>query len=239
MKKLQEGGAQDMRKRLRTPALRKRLLREMELGIPNRNSDPKDVMVMGFRTDSLNKLYRGKHLNEIARLHGKNANETILDLLVADKSSIPCIFFLISEDNIRKMLPLPYVSICSDAGSIPDEVPYNEESTHPRAYGSFVRLLTKYSRDEKLFPLEEAIRKMTSLPAAHLKIKKRGFLKRGYFADVVIFNPATIQDHATFDDPHQYATGVQYVFVNGQQVLKDGEHTGKMPGRLVAGPGLR
>ena len=105
--------------------------------------------------------------------------------------------------------------------------------------GNIFRMLSKYSRDEKLFPLEEAIRKMTSLPASHLKIKKRGLLKRGYFADVVIFNPATIQDHATFDDPHQYATGVQYVFVNGQQVLKDGEHTGKMPGRLVAGPGLR
>jgi N-acyl-D-amino-acid deacylase len=236
---VQEGGAQVMRTRLRTPALRKRLLREMELGIPNRNSDPKDVMVMGFRTDSLNKLYRAKRLSEIARMHGKSANETILDLLVADKSSIPCIFFLISEDNVKKMLPLPYVSICSDAGSIPDEPPYNEDGTHPRAYGSFVRTLAKYAREEKLFTIEEAVRKMTSLPASNLKIKKRGLLKSGYFADVVIFDQATIQDHATFEDPHQYATGVQHVFVNGQQVLKDGEHTGKMPGRLVAGPGLK
>lgn len=236
---VQEGGAQAMRKRFKNPVLRKRLLREMELGIPNRNSDPKDVMVMGFRTDSLNQLYRGKRLNEIAAKHGKSANETILDLLVADKSSIPCIFFLISEDNIRKMLPLPYVSVCSDAASIPDEPPFNNDGTHPRAYGSFARLLAKYSREEKLFPTEEAVRKMTSLPASNLKIAKRGLLKVGYYADVVLFDPATIQDHATFEDPHQYTTGVVHVFVNGVQVLKDGEHTNKKPGRLVVGPGYR
>lgn len=236
---VQEGGAQAMRKRFKNPALRKRLLREMELGIPSRNSDPKDVMVMGFRTDSLNQLYRGKRLSEIAAKHGKNANETILDLLVADKSSIPCIFFLISEDNIRKTLPLPYISVCSDAASIPDEPPFNNDGTHPRAYGSFARLLAKYSREEKLFSTEEAVRKMTSLPAANLKIQKRGLLKVGYYADVVLFDPATIQDHATFEDPHQYTTGVAHVFVNGVQVLKDGEHTNKKPGRLVVGPGYQ
>jgi N-acyl-D-amino-acid deacylase len=236
---VQEGGAQAMRKRFKNPALRKRLLHEMELGIPSRNSDPKDVMVMGFRTDSLNQIYRGKRLSEIAAKHGKNANETILDLLVADKSSIPCIFFLISEDNIRKMLPLPYVSVCSDAASIPDEPPFNNDGTHPRAYGSFARLLAKYSREEKLFPVEEAVRKMTSLPATNLKIQKRGLLKVGYYADVVLFDEVTIQDHATFEDPHQYTTGVVHVFVNGEQVLKDGEHTNKKPGRLVVGPGYR
>jgi N-acyl-D-amino-acid deacylase len=235
---VQEGGAKDMRKRLRNPVLRKRLLREMELGIPSRNSDPKDVMVMGFRTDSLNKLYRNKRLSEIATLHGKSANETILDLLLADKSSIPCIFFLISEDNVKRMLQLPYVSICSDAASIPDEKPFNDDGTHPRAYGSFARLLGKYVRDEKLMSLEEAIKRMTSLPASHLKIKKRGALAVGNYADVVVFDPTKIQDHATFEDPHQYATGVVHVFVNGEQVLKEGEHTGKMPGRLVAGPGF-
>jgi N-acyl-D-amino-acid deacylase len=234
---VQEGGAQAMRKRFKNPALRKRLLREMELGIPSRNSDPKDVMVMGFRTDSLNKLYRGKRLSEIAAKHGKDANETILDLLVADKSSIPCIFFLISEDNIRKMLPLSYVSVCSDAASIPDEPPFNNDGTHPRAYGSFARLLAKYSREEKLFSTEEAVRKMTSLPASNLKIAKRGLLKVGYYADVVLFDPSTIQDHATFEDPHKYTTGVVHVFVNGVQVLKEGEHTNKKPGRLVVGPG--
>ncbi len=236
---VQEGGAQAMRKRFKNPALRKRLLREMELGIPSRNSDPKDVMVMGFRTDSLNKLYRGKRLSEIAARHGKDANETILDLLVADKSSIPCIFFLISEDNIRKMLPLPYVSVCSDAASIPDEPPFNNDGTHPRAYGSFARLLAKYSREEKLFSTEEAVRKMTSLPASNLKIAKRGLLKVGYYADVVLFDPSTIQDHATFEDPHKYTTGVVHVFVNGVQVLKEGEHTNKKPGRLVVGPGYQ
>ncbi len=235
---VQEGGAQDMRKRLRNPSLRSRLLHEMELGIPSRNSDPKDVMVMGFRTDSLNKLYSNKRLSEIATLHGKSANETILDLLLADKSSIPCIFFLISEDNVKRMLQLPYVSICSDAASIPDESPFNEDGTHPRAYGSFARLLGKYVRDEKLMSLEEAIKRMASLPASHLKIKKRGALTVGNYADVVVFDPTKIQDHATFEDPHQYATGVVHVFVNGEQVLKEGEHTGKIPGRLVAGPGL-
>jgi N-acyl-D-amino-acid deacylase len=210
----------------------------MEQGIPSRNSDPKDVMLMGFRTDSLNKLYKAKRLSEVASLHGKSANETILDLLVADKSSIPCIFFLISEDNIKKMLPLPYVSICSDAGSMADEAPFNESGTHPRAYGSFARLLSNYSRKEKLITTEEAIRKMTSLPANNLKIKQRGLLRVGYFADVVVFDPAKIEDQATFEDPHQYATGVSHVFVNGQQVLKDGDHTGKKPGRLVVGPGF-
>ncbi|MFM9837554.1 MAG: N-acyl-D-amino-acid deacylase family protein [Cyclobacteriaceae bacterium] len=236
---VQEGGAQDMRKRLRNPTLRKRLLHEMELGIPSRNSDPKDVMVMGFRTDSLNKLYRNKRLNEIATLHGKSANETILDLLLADKSSIPCIFFLISEDNVKRMLQLPYVSICSDAASIPDEKPFNEDGMHPRGYGSFARLLSKYVRDEKLMSLEQAVRRMTSLPASNLKIKRRGALAVGNYADVIMFDPTKIQDHATFEDPHQYATGVVHVFVNGQQVLKEGEHTGKMPGRLIVGPAFR
>jgi N-acyl-D-amino-acid deacylase len=236
---VQEGGLREMRKRLRNPAMRKRLLRDMEQGIPSRNSDPKDVMLMGFRTDSLNNLYKTKRLSEVAMLHGKDANETVLDLLVADKSSIPCIFFLISEDNIKKMLPHPYVSICSDAGSIADEPPFNESGTHPRAYGSFARLLSNYSRKEKLITTEEAIRKMTSLPAHNLKIKQRGLLRVGYFADVVVFDPAKIEDHATFEDPHQYATGVSHVFVNGQQVLKDGDHTGKKPGRLVVGPGFK
>jgi N-acyl-D-amino-acid deacylase len=234
---VQEGGAQDMRKRLRNPALRKQLLREMELGIPSRNSNPKDVMVMGFRKDSLNKLYRNKRLSEIATIHGKSANETILDLLVEDKSAMPSIFFLISEDNLKRMLQLPYVSICSDAASIPDEKPFNEGGTHPRTYGSFARLLAKYVREEKLMSLEEAVRRMTSLPASRLKIKKRSTLAVGNFADVVVFDADKIQDHATFEYPHQYATGVQYVFVNGQVVLREGEHTGNMPGRLVVGPG--
>jgi N-acyl-D-amino-acid deacylase len=137
------------------------------------------------------------------------------------------------EENVKRMLQLPFVSICSDAGSIANEPPYNQGNLHPRAYGSFVRLLGRYSRDEKLMPLEEAVRRMTSLPASNLKLKKRGSLAVGHFADVVVFDPLTVKDNATFEKPHQYATGVEHVFVNGLQVLKDGEHTGMMPGRVV------
>lgn len=234
---VQEGGGPAMRKRLKNPETRKKLLRDLELGIPTKNSDPKDVMMLGFRKDSLNKLYRGKRLNEVAQLHGKNANETMLDLIVADKSGIAAIFFLISEENVKRMLALPYVSICSDAGSIPAEVPYLEDATHPRAYGSFARLLGMYVREEKVMTLEEAIRRMTSLPASNLKLAKRGSLKAGNYADVVIFNSATITDRATFDEPHQYAEGVVHVFVNGSQVLDQGNHTGATPGRCVRGQG--
>jgi N-acyl-D-amino-acid deacylase len=230
---VQEGGAAEMRKRLRNPTLRKRVLKELEMGIPSRLSDPKDVMVLGFKTESLNRLYKGKRLSEISAMRKKSANETMLDLIVEDRSSIPCIFFLMKEDNVKRMLQLPYVSICSDAGSIANEPPYNEGNLHPRTYGSFVRLLGKYSRDEKLMPLEEAVRRMTSLPASNLKLKKRGVLAIGHFADVVVFDSQSIKDNATFEQPHQYSTGVQHVLVNGVQVLKDGEHTGRMPGRVV------
>jgi len=236
---VQEGGGPAMRKRLKNPETRKKLLRDLELGIPTKNSDPKDVLMLGFRKDSLNELYRGKRLNEVAQLHGKNANETMLDLIVADKSGISAIFFLISEENVKRMLALPYVSICSDAGSIPAEPPYNEEPTHPRAYGSFARLLGKYVKEEQVMTLEEAIRRMTSLPAANLKLAKRGSLKAGNYADVVIFDPVTIKDRATFDEPHQYAVGMVHVFVNGSQVLDQGNHTGATPGRCVRGPGWK
>lgn len=234
---VQEGGAPAMRKRLKNPTLRARVLNELKLGIPTRNSDPKDVMLMNFRKDSLNELYRGKRLSEVATLHGKNADETMLDLIVADKSGIAAIFFLISEENVKRMLALPYVSICSDAGSVADEEPYNSDPTHPRAYGSFARLLGKYVREEKIMTLQEAIRRLTSLPASNLKIQKRGSLAIGNFADVVVFDPNTIQDKATFEDAHQYAEGVVHVFVNGVQVLNNGNHTGAMPGKCVRGPG--
>lgn len=236
---VQEGGGPAMRRRLRNPVTRKRVLYELEHGIPNRNSDPKDVMLLGFRKDSLNVLYRGKRLDEVARLHGKDANNTMLDLVVADKSGISAIYFLISEENVKRMLAQPYVSICSDAGSIADEEPYNVDPTHPRAYGSFARLLGKYVREEKIMTLSEGIRRMTSLPASNLKLTKRGTLAVGYFADVVVFDPNTITDKATFDNPHEYAEGVFHVFVNGVQVLKNGEHTGAKPGRCVRGPGWR
>lgn len=234
---VQEGGGPAMRRRLRNPALRKRVLYELEMGIPTKNSDPKDVLLNDFYRDSLDQLYRGMRLNEVARLHGKSANETMLDLIVADRSGISAIFFLMSEDNVKRMLQQSYVSICSDAGSIADEAPYNIDPTHPRAYGSFARFLGKYVRDEQLMPLQEAIRRMTSLPASNLKLSKRGNLAVGNYADVVVFNPGTIADKATFDDPHQYAEGMVHVFVNGVQVLNNGVHTGAHPGRCVRGPG--
>lgn len=236
---VQEGGAPAMRKRLKNPVTRARVLRELKLGIPTKNSDPKDVMLMGFRKDSLNELYRGKRLSEVATLHGKNADETMLDLIVADKSGIAAIFFLISEENVKRMLTLPYVSICSDAASIADEEFYNVDATHPRGYGSFARLLGKYVRDEKVMTLQEAIRRMTSLPASNLKIERRGSIAVGNFADIVIFNPDAITDKATFEDAHQYAEGVVHVFVNGVQVLNNGNHTGAMPGKCVRGPGWK
>ena len=222
-----------MRKRLIDPAIRKKLLSDLALGIPSKNSEPKNVMLLGFRKDSLNNLYKTKRLDEVARLHGKNADETMLDLIVADKSSIPAIFFLISEDNVRKMLQLPYVSICSDAGSIAAELPNINDGAHPRMYGSFARLLGKYVREENLMTLQEGIRRMTSLPASNLKIRKRGALKVGNYADLAIFDPAKIRDLATFEQPHQYAEGMQHVFVNGTLVLNQGEHTGAKPGRCI------
>jgi N-acyl-D-amino-acid deacylase len=236
---IQEGGAAAMRARFKNPVLRKRVLYELEAGIPSRNSDPKDVMLLGFRIDSLAEMYQGKRLSEVAMLHGKNANETMLDLIYADRSGIPAIFFLISEDNIKRMLQLPYVSICSDAASIPAEEPFIKDATHPRAYGSFARLLSQYVREQKVISLEEAIRKMTSLPALNLKIKKRGNIKVGYYADVVVFDADKIKDIATFEQAHQYAEGMQHVFVNGVHVLHEGNHTGAMPGRVVRGPGWK
>lgn len=234
---VQEGGGRELRKRLRNPVTRAKVLHELKQGIPTRNSDPKDVMLLGFRTDSLNELYRGKRLSEVAVLHKKSADETMLDLIVADKSGISAIFFLISEENVKRMLALPFVSICSDAGSIADEEPYNVDPTHPRAYGSFARLLGKYVREEGIMTLEEAIRRMTSLPATNLKLVKRGSLAVGNYADVVLFDPITITDKATFEDAHQYAEGVVHVFINGVQVLENGNHTGAMPGRCIRGRG--
>ncbi len=230
---VQEGGGGAMRKRLRNPTIRKKVLKELELGIPTKNSDPKDVMILGFRKDSLNKLYKGKRLDEISKLHGKNADETMIDLIVSDKSAIPAIFFLISEDNVKRMLQLPYVSFGSDAGSLALTKEFMDSGTHPRAYGNFARLLGKYVRDEKLMTLEEAIRRLTSLPASHLHLNNRGKLTAGNYADVVVFDPATINDPATFENPHQYAVGMVHVFVNGVHVMKEGEHTGAFPGRSI------
>lgn len=236
---VQDGGAAAMRKRLKTPSIRKKVLEEMRLGIPSKNSEAKDVMMLGFRLDSLNKLYRGKRLDEVAHLHGKDPDETVIDLVVKDKSPIAAIYFLISEDNVKRMLQLPYVSFGSDAASMSDATIFADWGTHPRAYGTFARFLGKYVRDEKLVTLEEAVRRLTSLPASNLKIKKRGNLNVGYYADLAIFNPKTIKDLASYENPKQYAEGMVHVFVNGVHVLNNGEHTGAKPGRVIRGPGYQ
>jgi N-acyl-D-amino-acid deacylase len=162
---------------------------------------------------------------------------TAMDLVIQDDSRVDCVFFLMSEDNIRKQMALPWVSFGSDGGSLAPEGVFLRSSTHPRAYGNFARLLGRYVRDEKVIPLEEAIRRLTALPAANLRIQRRGTLAIGQYADLAICDPRTIRDNATFERPHQYATGMVHVFVNGVQVLRDGEHTGARPGRVVRGPG--
>jgi N-acyl-D-amino-acid deacylase len=236
---VQEGGAKEMRKRLTNPVQRKKVLEEMRLGIPTKNSDPKDVVILGFRLDSLNRLYRGKRLDEVAVMHGKNADETLIDLIVKDRSPGAAIYHLQTENNVRKIVQLPYVSFGSDGASMSDAPIFAEWGTHPRAYGTFARVLGKYVREEKLFSLEEAVRRMTSLPASNLQLRRRGSLKTGYFADLAIFDPNTIQDLATYDNPKQYATGMVHVFVNGTQVLRQGMHTGAKPGRIIRGPGWK
>ena len=162
-----------------------------------------------------------------------------MDLVIQDDSRVGTVYFLMSEDNIRKQLTLPWLSFGSDAGSLAPEGVFLKTNPHPRAYGTFARVLGKYVRDEKVLPMQEAIRKLTSLPASNLKLQRRGELRPGYYADVIVFDPDEIRDHATFERPHQYATGMKHVFVNGTQVLRNGEHTGALPGRVVRGPGYR
>jgi N-acyl-D-amino-acid deacylase len=235
-----EGSMKTVIQRFADPVQRKKILKEMREGFPQKNSDPADVMLLGFRTDSLQKRYAGKRLDEAARMCGKDADETVLDLIVKDRSKkTAAVYFLQSEENVKKIIQLPYVSVGSDAGAVAAEPPFIEQGIHPRAYGTFARVLGKYARDEKIISLQEAIRKMTSLPASNLKLDRRGRLQTGFFADVVIFDPLNINDVATFDKPHQYAVGVHHVFVNGIQVLDHGEHTGKKPGRALRGPGYK
>jgi N-acyl-D-amino-acid deacylase len=236
---VQEGGAAAMRKRMRNPSVRAKVLHEMRVGIPYKNSDAHDVVLLGFRLDSLNKLYRGKRLDEVASIHGKDPDETVIDLVMRDKSTIASLYYQQSEENIRKVIRQPYVSFGSDGASMSDAEIFKDWGTHPRAYGTFARFLGKYVRDEKLISMEEAVQRLTSLPATNLKIKKRGTLNVGYYADLAIFNPSAIKDLATFEDPKQYAEGMIHVFVNGIPVLKDGEHTGATPGRIIRGPGYQ
>jgi N-acyl-D-amino-acid deacylase len=236
-----EGGEVNMRRRLRDPEARKRVLDDVrhKTDWPNfyRNAgSPDNVLLVSFRQERLKPL-QGKTLAQIAKQRGKDAVETLLDLLVEDGSNIGTAYFITAEENIRKLVPLPWVSFGSDEAAQAPEGVFLKSMPHPRAYGNFARLLGKYVREEKLLPLEAAVRKLTGLPAGNLGLDRRGLLKEGYFADVVAFDPATIADKATYPKPHQYAVGMRHVFVNGVQVLKDGDHTGAKPGRALWGPG--
>lgn len=235
---LQDGGFGKLHERLQDPQIRQSLISEMNSKTDKWENfyyavgSPENILVVGFKQDSLKK-YIGKSLAEVARLRGRSPEETAMDLIVQDSTRVDCIFFLMSEENVRKQVPLPWLSFGSDEGSYATEGVFLRSNPHPRAYGNFARLLGKYVRDERLLPMEEAIRKLTSLPAQNLKIRNRGLIKQGYFADVVMFDPRKIKDNATFEKPHQYAEGMVHVWVNGTQVLKNGEHTGKTPGRFV------
>jgi N-acyl-D-amino-acid deacylase len=229
---VQEGGHEAMVQRLRDPALRARVIPEMDM-LP-----PADILLTSFRNPALRHL-TGKTLAEVAATRGKSAEETAMDLIVEDDSRIGTVRFTMSEENVRRAIRLPWVAFCSDSGSIAPQPPFTNAQPHPRAYGAFARVLGKYVRDERLVALPEAIRRLTGFPASNLKLDRRGLLERGYFADVVVFDPSAIRDHATFEQPHQLATGVRHVLVNGVPVLRDGEHTGATPGRFVKGPGWR
>jgi N-acyl-D-amino-acid deacylase len=198
----------------------------------------KGTLLVGFKNEAL-RIYAGKTLEDVAKLRNKSIQDTAMDLVVEDGSRVQVVYFLMSEDNVKRQIALPWVSFGSDASSMAPEGVFIKTSTHPRAYGNFARLLGKYVRDEHVIPIEEAIRKLTSFPAATLRIKERGTLAPGFFADVVVFDPKTIADKSSYEKPHQYAVGVKHVWVNGGQVIKDGEHTGQKPGRVVRGPGWK
>jgi N-acyl-D-amino-acid deacylase len=237
-----DGGREAGYKRLQDPATRQKIAEAIRT--PSNDwenlymlaGSPDRLLLASFRTEKLKPL-AGKTLGEVAKMRGKDPVETIMDLVLEDRSRIGTIYFLMSEANIKKQIRLPWVSFGSDAASIAPEGNVLRSSAHPRAYGNFARLLGKYVRDEKVISLTEAIRRLTGLPATNLELDHRGFLKTGMFADVVVFDPKTIADRATFENPHQLSVGVKDVFVNGVQVLKDGEHTGAKPGRALWGPG--
>jgi N-acyl-D-amino-acid deacylase len=234
---VQEGGYSEWAKRLGDPAIRQKIKKDIHEAITQRTGTADKILISGFKNDSL-KYLTGKTLAEIARMRKKSPEETVLDLVIQDGSRVGVIYFTMSEDNVRRQVALPWMSFGSDAGSDAPEGNFLKYSVHPRAYGNFARLLGKYVREEKIISIEEAIRRLTALPASNMKIVKRGKLQEGYYADVVIFDPEKIADKATFETPRQYATGVLHVFVNGKQVIKDGEHTGAKPGRVVRGPGF-
>ena len=239
---IQAGGIEQWVKRLQDPALRAKALKEMRSPEASENTklavqEPDKVILVGFKTEALKSL-TGKTLGEVARERGKPPEEVIADLIVADGTRIQVVYFGMSEENVARHVTLPWMAFGSDAAALAPEGVFLKSSTHPRAYGNFARLLGKYVREERRVPLAEAIRRLTSLPAANLGIRDRGALKPGNFADIAIFDPARIADRATFAKPQQYAVGMVHVLVNGVPVLREGEHTGAKPGRFVKGPGV-
>jgi N-acyl-D-amino-acid deacylase len=238
---MQDGGLEAWVTRLKDPALRAKAVTEMKGPTGTENArlvvdDPDKVLLVGFKTNKLKPL-TGKTLGEVARARGKPPEEVAADLIVEDGTRIQVVYFSMSEDNVRREVGLPWMSFGADAASQAPEGVFLKSSTHPRAYGNVARLLGHWVRDEHATSLQDAIRRLTSLPATNLAIKQRGSLKPGYYADVVVFDPATIRDNATYAKPQQLATGVEDVFVNGVQVMNDGKHTGATPGRVVRGPG--
>jgi len=226
-----EGGHNSTMELIAQPAQRKKMMDEIDFHVP-----PENILLVGFRNKEMRTLI-GKTLADVAKDRNISANEAVVDLIYEDDSRIQVVYFSMSKENIKKKIALPYMAICSDAGSYTNEGVFLEQSTHPRAYGSFARLLGHFVREEKVIPLEDAIYKLTTLPATNLKLKKRGALKEGNYADIVMFDADSIRAISSFEKPHQYATGMIHVLVNGTQVLKDGDHTGATPGRFVKGPG--
>ncbi|WP_367390533.1 amidohydrolase family protein [Lewinella sp. LCG006] len=224
---VREGGVDAALERMADPKLRAKILEDIQFFHP-----PQNILLVGFKNPEL-RQYQGKRLDEVAAIIGKPAEEAMVDLMVQDQSRIQVVYFSMSEENIQKKIVQPWMSFCSDAGSYAAEGIFLASSTHPRAYGSFIRVLGKYSRDEGLFPLEEGIRRLSALPAENLHLDRRGKIASGYFADLVLFDPEKVQDKATFEVPHQYAEGVENVWVNGQLVLQNGEATGTFSGRYL------
>src|SRR5213593_4649484 len=238
----EDGGYPALFKRLRDPATREKIKAEVKIDSDKWENlylaagSPDKIILVGFKSDKLKPL-TGKTLAEVAKMRGKDPIDTAMDLVAEDQSRISTIYYLMSEENVKKELRKPWISFGSDEASQAPEPPFTKSNPHPRAYGNFARVLGKYVRDENVIPMKEAIHRLSGLPATNLGLDHRGFLKEGMFADVVVFDPATIADHATFEKPHQYAVGMKHVFVNGVQVIKDGEHTGAKPGRALWGLG--
>jgi len=237
---VQAGGDEAWFERLKDPAIRARVIAEMRgpgdgwENLYHHAGGPDRVLFIGFKSEALKPL-TGKTLAEVAAMRGTSPEDTAVDLVIEDRSRVDTVYFLMDEANVARQTALPWMSFGSDAGAMAPEGVFLRSSSHPRAYGNFARLLGRYVREERRLPLAEAIRKLTSQPAEHLSLADRGRLREGFFADVVVFDPATIADHATFERPQQFATGVAQVFVNGRHALKDGEPTGTASGRVVRG----